>query len=173
MKLNLRTKEQKLSYRQVKRRHQKIFRKLAKHVIPTDYGFMMEFFIEYLKYMADYYKNGCAVGDDPEGIKPRLQTINMALQLYRHWYEECEDEYFTLVEPSEVEKYKAKGWVVPDTERNSAALNALDKTRMVNWVFMHRYPTFKETTDLFVKEYAKRRKEFFDYVAEHIEEWWD
>ena len=169
MKLKVRTTEQCKAYRKVRKQHQPIFRKLAKRVVPTDYGFMMEFVEEYLKYMADYYKNGCEVGGEAQGTKPRLQTINMALQLYRQW-QDCEDEYFTLIEPSEVERYKRMGWTIPDTDRNKDALADLKGER---WVWCQRYPDFHETTEKFVEEYNKRRKEFFKYVGEHLEEWWD
>ena len=157
-------------YKKLARQYRKILKKQACKAAPWDWGFMTEVIATWLNYMRAYYKEGLNVGEDPEGEQTRLQTLNMAIQLYNAW-DNCFNNFYILVKEDEVEGYKQAGWVVEEKrDIDDPTEKVLCRNRMV---FMRKYQTQQLTDEMFNYYYKKNREDFFKYLADHIEEWWD
>ena len=166
---------QKQAYKRLMRDHRRNMKKLAKECHPFDWGCGLEMFIEHLWWMRDYYKNGYNVWAaedntwDKSNPPTRLESLNMALQLYNKW-QNLDDEFYYYAYSKEAAEQKVReGWYLA-SEPNSAVDKALGRAGVYT---LTKYPTWKETTEHFNGEYTKRRDEFFLYVSQHIEGWWD
>jgi len=63
-------KKAKKAYNKLVRDHKKKLKKLCNEADPSDYGFALEYFVEYLRFMRDYYELGYNVlGVENEGEK--------------------------------------------------------------------------------------------------------
>jgi len=153
-------------YKRLRNKYRKQLTKQAKEAAPWDFGFPLEMFVTYLRFMRDYYKEGLNVADESEGTDSRLHTLNMALQLYEAW-DKCFDNWYKLVKADEVECYKQGGWYAPAEAEPSAILDGQ------NYVMMTRLQTKQANDEMFNYYYRKNREDFFKFLAEHMEEWWD
>lgn len=76
------------AYRQNIKQHRKILTKLVKEASPYDYGFGLDLFVQFLKFMQDYYEEGINVHAlEVEGYAPRLESITQALDEYEKYLE--------------------------------------------------------------------------------------
>lgn len=162
-------RQYKRKYKKLARKYRKILMKQARTAAPWDWGFMTEVISTWLNYMRAYYKEGLNVGLDEEGQPTRLQTLNMAIQLFNAW-DNCFNNFYVLVKEDEVERYKQAGWFVEEFDENSPSTQFIKKNRLVS---MRKIQTAQCNDEMFNYTYEKNRKDFFNYLAEHIEEWWD
>ena len=121
--------------------------------------------------MRDYYKLGynvmamedCDAFPEDASKPTRLQSLNMAIQLYNKW-QDCDHEYFILVDNDLVKTMQESGYHY--TKDGNRELHP-DQT------YMFKGKTFSEAVSAFNVEYKRRKAEFFEYLCEHLEEWWD
>lgn len=165
----------KQNYKKLMREHRKKMKKLAKECHPFDWGCGLEMLMEHIYWMRDYYKNGYNVWAAEDNtwkdcsLPTRLETLNMAIQLYNSW-QNLDDKYYCYVYTMEEAVQKVKeGWYL-QSNPNSKIDKALGRTGMYS---LSKLPTWAQTTAEYNKEYEKNRKEFFLYVSENIEGWWD
>ena len=162
----------KREYKRINTKARKKLKQIIKDTHPAESGYVLDMMIVMLTWMRDYYKNGYNVWgmeqceEDPiafHNVPTRLQTLNMAIQLYDKW-QDCENEYFILVDNDLVETMQESGYYY---KGDGARDLHPDKT------FMFKGEDFSVAVKEFNVEYKKRRDEFFKYLGEHIEEWWD
>ena len=162
----------KQQYKRINAEARKKLKQIIKDTCPSESGYILDIISCMLHWMRDYYKNGYNVWgmeqceEDPvvfRNVPTRLETLNMAIQLYDKW-QGCEEEYFILVDNDLVETMQKGGYQY--TENGAKELHP-DKT------FMFKGESFNDAVSEFNVEYKKRRDKFFKYLGEHIEEWWD
>jgi hypothetical protein len=165
----------KQNYKKLMREHRKKMKKLAKECHPFDWGCGLEMLMEHLYWMRDYYKNGYNVWAAEDNtwkdcsLPTRLESLNMAIQLYNGW-QNLDEKYYCYVHTMEEAVQKVKeGWYLQGNP-NSKIDKALGSTGLYS---LSKFPTWAQTTAEYNKEYEKNRKEFFLYVSENIEGWWD
>ena len=169
----------KKEYYRIDKEARKKLKQIVKDIHPGEYSYMLDMMITMITWMRDFYKNGYGVygmdkcEEDPKNwgnVPTRLQTLNMAIQLYNRW-QQCEDEYFPFVSKDLIEVYKSNGYNYKESSLSLA--ERMNFLQHQNEVFMFKGNTYQEAISAFNKEYSKRRKAFFDYFSEHVEEWWD
>lgn len=77
-----------LTYKKLVRKYRRIFRKHAREIRPYDYRFGLDPFLDFLRYMRDYYEAGDNVHSE-EG--DRLQTLKDAISMFEV-YDTIDDE---------------------------------------------------------------------------------
>lgn len=144
------TKKEKRAYKKLIRHYKKKFRVLNREVVshPFDYGPILDYFVEAIKYFDDYYTQDNNVWSIDEG---RKATIKESLKEYELW-KNCEDKYvdvsnFRMTQQSDG-SYKEEGTVY--------LLGDPKKT----WIACH-------------KEEEVHWKKFWSIIAENLLRWWD
>ena len=152
-------------YKCMIKKYQKKFKKMAKDVNPWDYYFGLNFLIEHLKFMRDYYELGENVwAQEVEGVPTRLQILNMILVELNDW-QKCDDKYIKIVlihneeDRKEVDKLCSQGYYIYKDKNNV--------------VILHKYDTNEKNLKEFEKEYSYHRKRFFELLGTYIEYLWD
>lgn len=74
-----------LTYKKLVRKYRRIFRKHAREIRPYDYRFGLDPFLDFLRYMRDYYEAGDNVHSE-EG--DRLQTLKDAISMFEVYDDE-------------------------------------------------------------------------------------
>lgn len=78
-----------MKYKKLVRKYRRIFRKHAREIRPYDYRFGLDPFLDFLRYMRDYYEAGDNVHSE-EG--DRLQTLKDAISMFEVYDELKEQE---------------------------------------------------------------------------------
>lgn len=137
-------------------------------VSPWEWSWGLNYFVEFLRFMRDYYALGVNVwamerkDEDPERYKnapTRLETLTEAIAYYDKW-QGLEDEYVKVVDHPETYKERSNG----------------DGTVSIDDFGCHceyKYGSVKKTYEKLLEDQEKYKKLFFTSLAEHIEEWWD
>lgn len=169
-KLTKEEKQKRKNYFKMIKMHQKRLDACNKdaHRSPWDYGFGLEYFLEYLRFMEDYYNMGWNVWNaDEESTKEIIRTINEVLNCYDEW-DNLEEKYMHLNEISELrEKYR---------EEKGNFDGKIDYEAESKYIKEHtKYPDrySEENMKNFREEYDSLRTKFFMLIADNIEKWWD
>lgn len=169
----------KQKYKKMNRTYRKTLKKLVKDSGPWEWSYGLDMFIEFLKWMRDYYKLGynvwatedCNAFPDIDKDKPtRFESLDTAIKLYEKW-QNCDDEFMKVIfldEPNaqeQIDELVEQGYTVCVREKNDTLLK--------NTAFLYKFKDSKENNEAYTKAYLEYKKQFFEYVGEHIEEWWD
>ena len=169
-----RESDAKKKYKKMMKQYKKILN--VKHkdsrACPWSGGFGLEYFVEFLRFMRDYYENGynvwaydnCEVNEFNCPERPtRLQSLNMVIAAYEEW-QACEDKYFKWVPDDPEDPFK----MVTKKEEDGSYL-VVDLGGHVEGLLTDHEKNLKA----FQKEYAYLRKRFFELVAEYYDDWSD
>lgn len=135
---------------------------------PWEWSFGLDYFVEFLRFMQEYYKLGINVwamerkDKDPKRYKnvpTRYESISKALEYYDKW-QGLEDEYITVVDHHETYK----------SHPNDDGTVTIDD---LGYDVIYKYGNAKKTYQKLHKEEERYKKLFVNYVAKHIHEWWD
>lgn len=168
--------KRKKEYKQMMKKYKKEFKKLLKEAGPWEWGHMTDFMITFMKWMRDYYQLGynvwaiedCDAFPETDGNKPtRLQSLNTAIQLYNRWQNVHDDYYKIAYTEEELKHYLRLGFHSVKKE-NGIAKQLGTKT----W-YLTLYEDNSKNVEECNKAYKECKHAFFDYLEEHIEEWWD
>lgn len=140
-------KKRSTKYKEMVKSHKEKIMSAAKQasIYPFDYAFGLNMFVEYLRFMKDYYELGENVYGEDNTKLTRLESLTYVLKLY--------DEWATFSNKYEVE-----------TEQPSA---------IGNWFVCETTTKCRLGLVEFNKEYKGARDRFFKAVSKYIEEWWD
>lgn len=117
---------------------------------PWEWSWGLDYFVQFLKFMRDYYKLGKNVHavEDKEwkkGVKyTRLEGIELALHYYDMW-QNIEKDYVKIAKDEKDPGFHC----------------------------VYKYGSAKKTYKKLAKVQKKYKHLFFKTVEEHIEEWWD
>lgn len=131
---------------------------------PWEWSFGLDYFVQFLRFMRDYYKMGENVWsiEDKEwkkGIKnTRLENIEKTLAYYDKW-QNLEDEYIKIEKYGEIKTH--------DNGDGTATIDDLG-CRCI-----YKYGSAKRTYKKLAKAQKKYKHLFFKMIEEHLEEWWD
>lgn len=78
-----------MKYKKLVRKYRRIFRKHAREIRPYDYRFGLDPFLDFLRYMRDYYEAGDNVHSE-EG--DRLQTLKDAISMFEVYDDELKKQ---------------------------------------------------------------------------------
>lgn len=166
-------KEKKQSYKKMMRRYKKLFKKYAKEICPYDYRFGTEPFIDFLRWMQEYYELGYNVWamerkDEDQATYKDALTRAESLKQTIYYYDRmdnCHDDYFKVVfEEEEMKRLVKMGWTLqPRTNTDF----------LTNSYFLTLYPTHKQCSDECNKAYGEWKHKFFESLERYISEWWD
>lgn len=174
---NRKEAEENLDYQVMMAKYKKSLTKINKDasVCPWEWSYGLDYFVEFLRFMQEYYKLGVNVwamerkDEDPKRYKnvpTRYESLTQALAYYDKW-QGLEDEYITVVHHPET--YKShdndNGTVTVDDfgfhcEYKFGPKNNTRKAMKITYKKLH-------------KEQEKYKKLFVNYVAKHMHEWWD
>ena len=155
-------------YYEMQQKHSDELKQIADFTKPWDWSFSMEFMIEHLRWMRDYYTLGENVmamerkDEDPKRYKnypTRLQTIEKAIYYYNKWHT-VEEEYIQIIQHPET--YKA--------HENDDGTVTIDD---LGFHCVYKYRSVKKTYKKLHKAEEKYKKLFFDTIRKYMEEWWD
>lgn len=135
---------------------------------PWEYGFGLDYFVEFLRFMQDYYKLGVNVwgmerkDENPKKYKnypTRYESISKALKYYDKW-QNLEDEYVKVVEHPETYK----------THNNGDGTVTIDD---LGYHCEYKYGSMMKTYRKLHKEQEKYKKLFVKTIMKYMHEWWD
>ena len=135
---------------------------------PWEWSFGLDYFVEFLRFMQEYYKLGVNVwamerkDEDPKRYKnvpTRYESISKALEYYDKW-QGLEDEYVKVVDHPETKK----------SHENDDGTITIDD---LGFHCVYKYGSMKRTYKKLHKAQEKYKRLFVKTVLEHIEEWWD
>lgn len=157
-------------YKQILKQYRKSILKCAKEAskCPWESMFGLDMFVEFLKYMKDYYTLGENVFQCDECKENVIDTLTKTLSEYDAW-QHCEDNYTKVLYKNDINYNKdLKHWL-----RLGYHLQEQTDPLFTNVVFLHKYEDFQENVKEMTKEYLEHRKNFFNLICENIETWWD
>ncbi len=164
----LMNKEHSADYDAMFLQHTSELKDIAAATTPFDYSYGLDFLVQHLRFMRDYYKLGENVwgmekkDEDPKrykNIPTRLETLEKALYYYDKWIN-LEDEYIKVVDHPETFKEHDNG----------------DGTFTIDNLGFHceyKYGSMKRTYKKLHKAQEKYKKLFFKTLACYCESWWD
>lgn len=169
-----RESDKKNRYKKIMKKQKKELDKIHKDLSTSPWagGYGIEYFVQFLRFMRDYYENGYNVHaydncECPEFECPdrptRLQSLNMVIAAYDEW-QACENKYYKWV-PNDPTKY-----IDIKTEDNGdGTCTITDLGGHIQYLLEDP----EENRKAFIKEYETLRKQFFDLLAEYYEDWSD
>ena len=169
-----RESDAKKKYKKMMKKYRKNLYKINKSTsrCPWSSGAGLEYFVEYLRFMREYYEIGynvwaydnceCEEFECPDH-PTRLQSLNMVLAAYEEW-EACEDKYFKWVPDDPKNPYKMETKKTED-----GYLEVTDWGGHIEGLLSDR----EENLKAYDKEYKRLKKQFFELVAEYFEDWSD
>lgn len=168
----------KKEYKQMMKAYTKLMKKDARQLHPFDWDCGLSMFIDFLSWMQSYYELGYNVWamdiTDPKldacyTEKTRADSLKEALYLYNRWQDCCEDYYKIAYSEEEIKHYLDLGFhLVPKKDDEiEKAMGRTGSRTLTLYEDMHKNV---EECNKATKDYKKK---FFDYLYEHIEEWWD
>ena len=172
MKHNAKKKD----YQKMMRKYKKELKKILKETGPWEWGHMTDFMITFINWMRDYYKLGynvwamedCDAFPEDANKPTRLQSLNKAIQLYNRWQNVGEDYYKIAYNEKELKHYLRLGFhLVNRTDGIEKQLNTK------GWYSLTLYEDRSKNAEECSKAYIQCKHDFFQYLEEHLEEWWD
>ena len=166
----------KRQYKRMMRKYKKELKKILKEIGPWEWGYITDYIITVIKWMRDYYKLGynvmamedCDAFPEDAGKPTRLQSLNMAIQLYNRWQNVHDDYYKIAYTEEELKHYLDLGfYLVNKTDGVEKQLNTK------GWYSLTLYEDRSKNAEECNKAYKQCKHDFFDYLEEHLEEWWD
>ena len=133
---------------------------------PWEYSFGLDYLVEFLRSMRDYYERGENVWADDE--KPtRLETLNKTLDYYEMWIS-AEDRYIQVIEHPET--YKTQ-------DNNDGTVTVIDLGFHCEYRCGKKFKTGRKAMKHCYKQIRKEQKKykhlFFKMLEKYMEEWWD
>ena len=167
----------KKEYNNIMKRYKKLFKKTAKDMRPWDWSFGLDAFVDFLKWMYEYYKLGynvwaLDVTDPNEGIhteKTRADSLKETLMYYDRWQTCCDDYYKIAKSEEEIKHYEKLGFHVV-SPKDDAIEQSMRKTGRTTLIL---YPDSKENVEKCDEAYRDYKHKFFECLEKYIEEWWD
>lgn len=173
-----RPKEKKKDYKRMMKHYKKLLKKNVKDAAPWDWGFGLEMFVDFLRWMQEYYELGYNVwameskDEDPVNFKDaptRAESLKQTIYYYDKWHNCFEDYYKIAYTEKELKHYLRLGFhLVP--EKNDNIEQQIRKSG--SWSL-----TLYEDSTENVKECNKAceyyKHKFFECLETYLEEWWD
>lgn len=103
-----------MEYKKLVRKYRRIFRKHAREIRPYDYRFGLDPFLDFLRYMRDYYEAGDNVHSE-EG--DRLQTLKDAISMFE-FYDAIDDEDLSAFKLKKQKAWEAFWRIVQENIRD-------------------------------------------------------
>ena len=155
-------------YYKMMRKNRAALNKINKEAAPWEYGHGIEYLVQFLRWMSDYYKLNENVwgmeakDEDPKrygNVPTRLETLEKTLYYYDMW-QSAEERYITVVDHPETYKTHDNG----------------DGTVTIEDLGCHceyKCGTTKETYRQMFKEQKYYKRKFFNMINKYLESWWD
>lgn len=149
-------------------KHRNALIQIAKEAHPGEWSYGLNGFVEFLRWMEDFYKLNENVwgmekrDEDPKHYKnvpTRLESLQETLGYYDKW-QGLEDEYVQVVYHPETYK----------EHDNGDGTSTIDNLGSHN---VYKYGSMKRTYKKLRKAQNKYKKLFFKAVAKYLESWWD
>ena len=166
----------KRAYKKMMRTFKKNLIKKAKESTPWDSCFGVELFVEFLKWMHEYYKLGYNVWAldvdpfDPENkIKTRAETLEETLKFYNRW-QECTCDYYKIARSDEeIKHYEKLGFHVLSVDGDDIEQSC----RKSGMTTLTLYTDSKVNAEMCHQAEQSYKHKFFECLEQHLEEWWD
>lgn len=155
-------------YKKMMKKYKRIFKKHGKLVLPWDWAFGFDPFIDFLHFMKDYYELGENVHAIDSPGKSRLETLKEALYWYDKWQNGDDDFFKYAHDEKELKHYQRLGYTVQGEPEKIVADGERYKT-----VVLTKYKSYRDTVEEWNKKYHEYKHNFFVCVEENLEEWWD
>lgn len=163
----LEPKEHTPEYKKMMATHKRNLTRIFKqgNQCPWEWGFGLDYLVEFLRFMADYYRLGENVQSKEDcewqkGVKyTRLQTLEQTLEYYDKW-QNVEDEYIKVIHHPETYK---------EQENEDGTVTIVDFGCHCEYKFGSAKKTYKKL----YKVQTKYKKLFFKNLFKYIETWWD
>lgn len=126
---------------------------------PWEWSYGLDYLVEFMRFMKDYYTLGENVWGMPEYSKECIDTLTEALDYYNKW-QNLDDEYITVIHHPET--YKSH-------ENEDGTITVDD----LGFHCVYKYGSAKRTYKKLYKMKRKYKRLFFKTIAENIEKWWD
>ena len=161
--------DKKKEYEQMMKKYNKLFRQDAKNLCPWDWSFGLDMFVNFLRWMLDYYKLGYNVwASDETTEKTRVESLQETLLWYDRWLNCCDDYYKIAHNKEELKHYLDLGFHLISKEDDASE----DYITKQGWYSLTLYEG-KENTKACNKAYKDYKHKFFACLEKYIEEWWD
>jgi len=155
----MKDKQRKLDYSKYKKlmkKHKKELNFLNNRVNsnPWEFSFIINYLVETLKFMQDYYELGYNIWQSEESLNEIKKTLKDTIKAYEDW-DNYEAEYYHLNE-------------------DDVFIVTLDDKKKC-YTIDYKYPELYTVDSIqqFSKEYNKKRDTFFKLLSKNIEKWWD
>ena len=168
--------EKKKAYKKMLHKYKKLLKKDAKGINPFDYGLGLEMFIDFLKFMQEYYELGYNVwamerkDEDPKNnanIPTRAESLKETIQAYNLW--KHADEYFTKIVKTEQERdyYIKMGYhLQPPSSSITTTINE-------DYYYLTSFADLHQNTEAINEAQINYKHKFFECLEKYLEEWWD
>lgn len=161
--------EKRRAYNKMWRKYKKLLKKDAKEMCPFDYSFGLDAFIDFLKFMKEYYELGYNVwamerkDEDPVNyadVPTRVESLKETIRFYNLW--QNADECFTKIVYTEQERdyYIKMGY-------------HLQTSAFEGHYYLTYYKDVHENFEAIAKATAEYKHKFFECLEKYINEWWD
>lgn len=124
---------------------------------PWEWSWGLDYLVQFLRFMRDYYKLGENVWGAPEN-DTRLETLEQTLAYYDKW-QNLDEEYIKGEKIGEMQ-----------FEKNDDGTATLVDT---GYRFTYKYGSAKRTYKKLAKAEKKYKKLFFKMLYKYMESWWD
>lgn len=150
-------------YKKMMRKYKKSIRTKAKEMsqCPWDYGYAVDIFMEYVRFMRDFYTLGENVWQVEESKNEIIESLNKVLSLYED-LEKIDDKYIVFCERDDIEKYLKQGFHLQR-----------EQPTMLNHYYLTLLEDIKENTRALNREYNEIRHDIFRIIERDIKKWWD
>lgn len=122
---------------------------------PYDFYYGLEYLVQFMRFMRDYYKLGENVHSQSLF---RLETLEKTLNYYDKW-QGLEDEYIQVVKTGEFKSHD-----------NGDGTFTIDN---IGYKCIYKYGSMKRTYRKLKQKQRKYKKLFFKMLYKNIESWWD
>lgn len=158
------------SYKKMMNKYKKLLRNHAKEAAPWDYLFGLDYFVDFLRFMQEYYKLGVNVWafetkyeglDEFKDWPTRYESISKAIEYYDKW-QNASDDYIKIVyTEKECKHYQRLGWHLYETSKEES------------WYELIKYDNYQDVNRAIHVQKLEYKHKFFETVEKFIEEWWD
>ena len=169
-------KEKKKDYKRMMKHYKKLLKKNVKDAAPWDWGFGLEMFVNFLRWMQKYYELGYNVwameskDEDPVNFKDaltRAESLKQTIYYYDKWHN-CSEDYYKIAYTEEELKHYLRLGFHSVKEENGVAKQLSTKTWYLT-LYEDKYKNVEECN----KACEDYKHKFFESLETYLEEWWD
>lgn len=158
--------KKKKTYKKMMKHFRKLLSDDVKNACPSDWGFGLDLFIDFLKWMQAYYELGYNVwayekkDENPElyrDVPTRADSLSETIFYYNKWQNVASDYYKIARNEKEVKHYLELGFYQDEDRKGTFRL----------------YKDRKQNVNECHKAEEDYKHKFFECLEKYIEYWWD